>query len=91
MIALIVIAASFAAGWYHAYWWLPVPTLTSVMMAWLDRWALNRRVKREWDADGLSQNARAVLLKDSIGSVGCVTLLSVAVFFLAGAAQVWLT
>ncbi len=89
MIALIVIAASFAAGWHQAYWWLPVPTLTSLVLAWLDRWALNRRIKREWDEDGLSERTRLVLLQDAIGSVGCVAILSVAVFFLANAARDW--
>jgi hypothetical protein len=90
MIALIVIAASVAAGWHDAYLFLPIPALTSIVLAMLDRWALNRRVKREWDEDGLSENASAVLLKDAIGSVGCVSVLSVVAFFLASLARGWL-
>ncbi len=90
MIALILMAASFAAGWHSANFFLPVPALTSLGLAMLDRWALNRRVKREWDEDGLSERAGAVFLKEAIGSVGCVSLLSVAVFFLGNVARGWL-
>lgn len=90
MIALIVIAASVAAGWHDAYFFLPVPALTSIVLAMLDRWALNRRVKREWDEEGLSENARAVLLKDDIGSVGCITVLSIVAFFLASLVRGWI-
>lgn len=90
MIAFLLLAATFAAGWYDAFWWLPLPTILSLGLAFLERWTLNRRFRRDWDADGLSANARGVWLKEAVGSVGCVAILSVAVFYLAAFARGWL-